>query len=116
MIRLKLNARSKAELDRVVNKKIADLSSKKTKKDAGKEGLKPIERIAKNRVEVKTGRLRDSIRIEEKDDGAELLTDVEYAASEEYLGRPYMRPAAQEGSREAILRASEVFKKEAEKR
>ncbi len=104
------------ELNRVLKKKERDLTSKALKQRAGKEGLEVMEKIAKSNVAVDTGALRDSIRIEETNDGADLITDSPYAASEEYLGRAYMRPAAQQGERQAIMEAGKEFKKEAEKR
>lgn len=114
MIKFSIDKQSEQRLKRILSEKERKFSQRAYLQDVGAESLKPLERIAKDLVEVDTGELRDSIRIEKEDNGAVLFTDAPHAASVEYLDRPYMRPAAQK-QQEAINKASELFKKEAEK-
>jgi phage gpG-like protein len=65
-------------------------------------------------VKVVTGKLRDSISLERTENGAQVVATAEYAASEEYLGTPYMRPAAKK-LEEGIKKAGNSIKNKIEK-
>ncbi len=111
-----IDKRSERNLIRILRAKSKQMSSKKLQTKVLKKSTKPVLDIAKDLVAVKTGKLKKSIRAEEYGDGISVLTDVIYAASEEYLGTPYMRPAAQRGFDKSVRIAASEYKKEAVKK
>lgn len=80
------------------------------------EGVTLVQRSAADKVNVKTGNLKGSIRrgIDDEDGSGYVATNVEYAPHQEYgtvnmKGKPFMRPALKENLRE-IISKFEKFK------
>lgn len=115
MIKIEVDKRSQQAFERALRRKQSQLTDKQFEVKTLEKGAKPVEAKAKSLVKVKTGALRDSIRTEVEGEEVRILTDKEYAASEEYLGRPYMRPAAKELTQSEKIIARE-YKKQAEKK
>lgn len=73
---------------------------------AARQTAESIAEMAQSLAPVRTGRLRDSITVDQDSEGATVSTDVNYAVFQEYgtshdPARPYITPAA-EGERAAF--------------
>lgn len=112
MIKAELDKASLAKLNKTMDRKAREIERKR--KEGMQKALAPAVDKAKSLVPVRTGRLRDTIEAVQYEDGAALIADTPYAASVEYLDRPYLRPAAK-NTGPIVAEARKYFKTIAEK-
>ena len=65
-----------------------------------REAAEQAAQVARQRAPVASGRLRDSIGVEETEEGFRVVADVDYAAFQEFgternRAHPYLRPAGE---------------------
>jgi HK97 gp10 family phage protein len=103
-----------------LQKKLSKLKGIKDAPQAMLAGAQELQRLSMENAPVKTGNLKNSHYSRMTDSGAEMVVGAEYAGYVEFgtskwSGKPFVRPAIDEGKNEIVKAVEEGILKELEK-